>query len=448
MNFDHPPGGAGIKLIESSEELLVIEIPPGGSRCRSIGCFGFAWLTITLAGSLIFFLVPNGLWEGGKTPFKIFFLPFFSFFYAVGFGFLYAWLRMRFTKILIAVTADQFALQRSWFNRQKFETVALDHDSLATLIESYRENASPVYTIRIRSADEFEKRIQFATRLSYEEKRWITGTINNYLRSSYGHDLSGHSRQCTQCGAELPEGYETMACEQCGEKHVIDSTTASPSINTAGQPQKQPRQRSRLENIAERPPSIAPSDLPQDSPIRIELNNNETLVFSYRWRISDTGTHTFIFTAIAALFCTIWYGITFAMGFVFFNNNENRVFAFIPVVAFLVGLLPLSVLVSLFRGRGRIKIDRERFSGSLRALVLQKTVSVSSHSIEDVGISTSAVNTRSKNPLPTHKTGSCVVKSSERNMLLTYSSDSSLNYQLAGLVRNHLEHIGINLNSD
>ena len=60
--------------------------------------------------------------EANRHP-DFFSLMLFSIPYAVGFGILYAWLRMRFTKILIAVTADQFALQRTWFNRQKFETV-------------------------------------------------------------------------------------------------------------------------------------------------------------------------------------------------------------------------------------------------------------------------------------------------------------------------------------
>lgn len=237
MNIDQPPAGVGIKLIESSDEELVIAIPPGGARCRFLGFFGLAWLGITVPVSVAFLLVPGNMWEGGQAPLKLFLLFFFLLFYVVGFGFLYAWLRMRFTKILIAVTADQFALQRTWFNSQKFETVALDQDSLAELVESYQENESPVYAIRMRSADELEKEPKFATRLSYAEKRWLAGAINNFLSNSYGHSLSVPSFHCTRCDAELPEGHGTISCVRCGAEHVIEGEI-SRAQNTAARNQQ------------------------------------------------------------------------------------------------------------------------------------------------------------------------------------------------------------------
>ena len=445
MNFDRTPTGVGIKLIESSKEQLVISIPPGGARCRFIGFFGLAFLSITTTVSSAFLLVPSNMWEGGRTLPKLFLLPFFSLFYAVSFGFLFAWLRMRFTKILIAVTADQFALQRTWFKSQKFETVALDQDSLAELVESYQENNTPVYAIRIRSADELEKEIKFATRLSDVEKCWLADAINNFLTKTYGHTFS----DSTRCGTELPQGHGKVTCKKCDEEHVIDSPTAAPSTRTAGHSRQRQEDLEGLHaSIDERPPSIAPSELPRESSIRIDLNDNDTLAFSYRIKIPHP--IAYIITIFLSVFCTLWYGIGTVLlaSFLFAGNDGHKIFALIPALLLIIGLLPLSILVFLLRGRVRIRIDREELSGSIGALLLHKTALISNHSIQDVGIDHLLDNGQVPKPMFSNKIASCVVKSSERNMLLTWSSDSSLNHQVAGLVRNHLEHIGINLNTD
>ncbi|MDA8967760.1 hypothetical protein N9F76_00555 [bacterium] len=445
MNISQPPTGVGIELVESSDEQLVITIPPGGARCRFLGFFGFAWLAIVVPVSVVFLLVPDNAWEGGKPPSRFFLLLLFSIPYAVGFGILYAWLRMRFTKILIAVTADQFALQRTWFNRQKFETVVLDQNSLAELVESYRQNESPVYAIRIRAADELEKEPKFATRLSYKEKSWLAGAINHFLRHSYGNELSGQSFKCTNCGAELPQGNGNIACEQCNETHVIKSDLSEPSTNWEAGLQNTAEDPEGVNVlIHERPPSISPDKLPRNSSIRIDINNNETLAFSYRFKIAHP--ITYIMTAFLTIFCTFWYGITVTSlcSMLFFADVRMLLFAIIPLVFLVVGLVPLSILIFLVRGRAKIKMDRQQLSGSIGALLINKTITISNHSIKDVGIGNPAVSIRSTTSLVSNTT-SCIVKSSERDMPLTWSSDSVLNQQVAGLVKNHLEHIGIDL---
>lgn len=449
MNFDRPPAGVGIKLIESSERQVVISIPAGGARCRTVGFFGLAWLAITVPVSMAFFLVPDNAWEGGQPPPKIMLLAFFSLFYSVGFGFLYAWLRMRFTKVLIAVTVDQFALQRTWFHRQKLETVELDESSLAELVESYQENKTPVYSIRIRSANELEKEPKFATRLSYAEKRWLAGVINNFLSNSHGHLSSDHSYNCTRCGSQLPQGHGKINCEQCGEEHMLDNPAMAPqSITEKDLRQQLEDPQGQDVTIVERPPSIAPDKLPRESSIRIDLNDNDTLSFSYRMKIPHP--IAYIITIFLSVFCTLWYGTGTVVlaSFLFAGNDGQKIFALIPAVLLIIGLLPLSILVFLLRGRVKIRIDREGLSGSIGALLLHKTVSISNHSIQDVGISQLLGNGQVANPMFSNKIASCVVISSERNMPLTWSSDSSLNQQVAGVVRNHLEYIGINLNTD
>lgn len=120
-------------------------------------------------------------------------------------------------------------------------------------------------------------------------------------------------------------------------------------------------------------------------------------------------------------------------------------FALIPLLLLVVGLVPLSILIFLVRGRGKIKMDRKKISGSIGALLINKTITISNHSITEVGIGNPAANIQATTPLIPNNITSCVVKSSERDVPLTWSSGSAINNQVAGLVMNHLEHIGIDL---
>jgi len=114
----------------------------------------------------------------------------------------------------------------------------------------------------------------------------------------------------------------------------------------------------------------------------------------------------------------------------------------------MVGLIPLSVLIFKMQGRATIKMDREQLSRSIIALDLSKTARISNHSIKDMGISQPLAKSREANPSFSTEVASCLVKSSEREMPLTSVTDAALNYQVARLVRNHLERVGIGLPSD
>ena len=54
-------------------------------------------------------------------------------------------------------------------------------------------------------------------------------------------------------------------------------------------------------------------------------------------------------------------------------------------VLLVVGLVPLSILIFLVRGRAKIKMDREHLSGSIGALLINKTITISNHSITGCG---------------------------------------------------------------
>jgi hypothetical protein len=76
--FSIPPPGVGIKLVKSSAVQLVMAVPPGGKRARSIGCFGVFWLGITAAVSGGFLFADDAPKNGGNGPPLLVLIPFFG----------------------------------------------------------------------------------------------------------------------------------------------------------------------------------------------------------------------------------------------------------------------------------------------------------------------------------------------------------------------------------
>ena len=108
IDIPSPPGGTGIRVVQSTDDLLVVDIPPGGRGARSIGFFAFVWNLITLPLSAVML--------SEEVP-AVMFL-FFSVFWMVGLGMAYAWLKMRFTqnqttKTSIACASQELIARRS-----------------------------------------------------------------------------------------------------------------------------------------------------------------------------------------------------------------------------------------------------------------------------------------------------------------------------------------------
>lgn len=462
QQYSSPPAGVGIQVVESSEKRLVIAIPPGGKRARGIGCFAFAWLAITLPVSSVFLLVDDANWDGGEAPPLYVMIPFFGIFWAVGIGMLIAWVRMRFTQIYLAVEPDQFAIQKMLFGRKKLLKIPLDNQSRAELVESYRENDRPVYAIQMEGIGKTEK---FGTGLSYEEKSWLMTTINRYLgvdsrRSAHDSDGDSLPDFCGDCGSELMIGEEKRVCPDCGRVYDNDGSAGdSESVDdglvsvTDGLPGHRVK-------ILERPPALEPYELPADSKIRIDVDDGETLAFSYG--IPMPLIIKVVGGGFLSIFCLTWYGFM-ANFIVMALAGDEPIGLKLGILAFcslflLAGLMPLGMLLTLFFGRARIRMSREKVNGSIGFWLLRKKKSVSTASISDVGLASAMMSShrmRASRHQHSPRTTSimagqrgCVIVSSEFNMPLTMSSDMKFNQQVAGLARFQLERLGVQLPND
>ncbi len=461
-----PPAGVGIQVVKSSDSQLVIAIPPGGKRARSIGCFGVAWLGITATVSGGFLVAGFAEQNGDDAPPLFILIPLFGIFWAVGIGMIVAWVRMRFTQILLSVEREQFAIQKTLFGKKKLKKLPLDGNSHAELVESYSENDQPVYAIQMEGVSETEK---FATGLSYEEKRWLASSINQFL------GVSGRSKQigggtgslpkyCEDCDSELMIGDGKRVCPDCARVYLEDSDDDSDSSSdndlSDDDLSDMTDPSGSHARILERPPALDPYEIPGDSKIRIDLDDGETLTFSYGIQVPLV-LKIFVGTFLT-FFCSIWYGavgtfIATAIGGDDPLAIKLGILAFMSLFVF-AGLMPLGMLLALFFGRASIRMSPEQIVGAIGVLFLKKKKSITTESVSDVGLAVTMLSsrrfrqrgvrhsTRTQGPLSSQK--GAMLESSEFNMPLTMSSDAQFNKQVAGLVRFQLERVGVRLRND
>tara|TARA_R110002072_G_scaffold302710_2_gene487667 strand:- start:193597 stop:194982 length:1386 start_codon:yes stop_codon:yes gene_type:complete len=454
-----PPPGVGIKVVKSSPEQLVIAIPPGGKKARSIGCFGFAWMAIVLPISCAF-IIGGAEDENGNAVSLLVLIPFLGIFWAVGIGMIVVWARMRFTEIFLSVEREQFAIQKTLFGRKKLKKIALDDVSQARLVESYQENDVPVYAIQMEGIGETEK---FATGLSYEEKRWLANAINRFLgvggASKAGSaDSATLPEFCDDCGSELMIGEGKRVCPDCARVYLEDNVKEDEEDEVYDIDPDSRRGRSAAAfrgsngKITERPPALTPYELPEGSLVRIDLDDGESLTFSYRVQ-SPLIVNVFL-GGFLCFFCLFWYGVSLPAFFAALLSDEPIVMKIVGTlfasVFLVVGLMPLGMLLTLFFGRARLQMRREDVTGSIGFWLLRKKKTISTESITDVGLAALQVSRKGAVQTSGQFAGmqACMIKSSEFNMPLTMSADAQFNAQVAGLARFQFERLGVKLAND
>ncbi len=443
QQFADPPGGK-LQLIEDSESRLVISIPPGGKKARGIGCFAVLWLAITIPLSILFFSVPAENWEGGDAPPTIFLLLFFGLFYAVGFGMLFVWIRMRFMEVLLAVEPGRLTIQRTLLGRKKLKRCDLTKDSQAELVVSYTSNDDPVYTVRINTADGDEK---FATALSRDEKQWIADTVNRFL----GHEISsdglsdgGWPTICDDCGGELLIGEAKRVCAECG-KVITEDDLAEAADRRSSLGGGSNWDDDGTGQITEVPDALAPFELSAQTKIAIEREEPECLEFNYRARFPLV--LKILMGGFLLIFCSVWYGFVLSFLFDILTDpkmgGERWFFAAFLSLFLLAGLAPLGTLIGLFMARVRVVITPQNLTASIGVGPLRKKKAMACSLIRNVG--TGPVGTTTSESFGKTTTGmlqGVIVRSTDFPLPLTISNDEQFNNEVAGLVRYQLSQLG------
>lgn len=434
-----PPPGVGIRVVESTTDQLVLSIPSGGKSGRGLGTFALLWNLITLPITTIFLLVPDDAWDGGPPP-TIMLLLFFGIFWAVGIGMAVAWLKMRFTTTLLAITPGELSVQRILLGRKKMTRTLLDENSQARQEVSYQSNDVNVYRISVVGVDREER---FGTRLSQPEKDWLVNTINGFLDpDSTPSSSSGQAgTYCSDCGCELLEGRDKLVCPDCGR--VFQGNELSEMARSSAEPVD-----------CEGVDVVAPHEIWPDSPIVIEVDEPDCLRISYPFQHGILKFVGCFFTVFSVFWYTVVLGVVGIAIFNLINGKANigevLIFGIVGVIFGLIGIVPLKGALGASRSRVMIEVNRQELLGQFRTGFIKMKRSVSIRSIHAVGLGTPDWSEDEGGRTPAQLMGQNVgmVYSSEFNMPVTMGTDVNLDRDVTGLIRYQLNRLGHHISDE
>ena len=173
FRLDALPPESGISCAESSDDRVVLILPPGGKNVRGMGCFGAMWSAFIGVFTAVF------IGTGGLADGPIIMIPLLGVFWFVGLFMLGSWFRMSFTRTFLLVERERIAVQRHLLAFKQTQALDLTETSSASLIESYSVNDVPVNRVEVSGAG--DAKLKLATRLSEPEKRWLCNSLNEFL---------------------------------------------------------------------------------------------------------------------------------------------------------------------------------------------------------------------------------------------------------------------------
>jgi hypothetical protein len=385
-NLAPPPGL--IQVVERSDDRLVVAIPPGG-RTGGLGCFAFFWLgfMVVFTGAVAW----SGVEGMDAKDFGLLgIVAFLGLFWLVGFGLAYVWARLRFLSTYLLLERDRLVVQRILFRWKGTRETQLGPESRATMETSYEENDVPVLNVTVTGLDRKE---QFGVRLGDAEKRWFVRTINEFLH-----------------------GPEAVAVDEWGRP--LDEFD---------------REELPTENVE----SLAPHELPADSPIRIDESFVDGLRFSLPFLTGGLANGCAVGFGCAGI---LWIGVTLSIAAVLVGQGE-AFFAILPAFVALGGLPVLAIGLAAKRARVTVQVDADRVRMRWHLGPIGGTQSVDHAAITGIGLGTTSKS--STNGRVTARGKGCILRAGGKSYPLTTTHGEEVGRQVGGILRYELERRGV-----
>ena len=423
-----PPPKSRIEVVEKSLEQFAVHIPPGGANTAGLGCFALAWNGFMCVFTPPWFL---GFGEGDGPP-LYFLVPFLLLFWAIGLGMAYAWARMRFTRTYFLLEPERLVIQTQRFGKKHLEEAPLLKESRARLVESYQMNDVPVHRIDIQAEGHV---FRFGTRLSEDEKEWLSQSINRFLGRDRQDVATEAPRFCWSCGASLDEVDidSSNACPNCGE------TIERIRRNLEGH--------ERVVSI----PRFPRSGLPPESTIRVVTDGPDELHFTLPL-LPDGKVRRWI-SVVLTIVGSVWVAVSgaFLLQVAFPPGRPLdwfkllfRLFPFVP------GLLVLVVGLSIRRARITVRLTPDWLKVRYHLGPFGKGKSLSTPAIEAVRLRVhSELHGTGQNAgLPlSDESVLASVHIGERSVPLTTLHGREEAALVAGLVKERLQKYGATLDN-
>jgi hypothetical protein len=170
---------SGIRIVESTDSQLHPFIPGGGpqaglpSRATLMRLMLAAGVTVA-AIVLMLDVPPRGGF--GASLYGLLFVS-----WVIALRHLWRWIKLRYPRILLRLEPDRLVVERVLFHRQSTESLHLEPESRARLVESFsdREDWSgrQILQVELRGTD---GTVRFGTPLADLEKAWLVDRINDF----------------------------------------------------------------------------------------------------------------------------------------------------------------------------------------------------------------------------------------------------------------------------
>lgn len=417
------PSKSVIQIIEASPDRRVFYIP--GGRAGGIGFFALVWNGFMAVFTTV--MISSGLGDkpGDMPPMGL--AAFLGLFWLIGLGFAYWWVKAKFQRLFVMLDPGRIVIQRVLFGRKRVDETALKESSRAELIESYRQNNSPVYRIEIAGENRTAK---FGTSLEREEKNWLVDRINEFLHPS-GTPPTGAAKFCSQCGEALQEALldpETGAvtCPACG------TMVSAANIDAEGELAE-----------AKENAEIDTAELAQPADVIIDEQRGDHLKFHLP--ICSHATLSWIVAGMAFLFGGIFLATSLSNLVDFEKFDLIKTLFLIPFV--MGGLVPISVGLFALRGRITADITSQRIKVRYHLGLIGKSKEMATDQITEVKLMTGAPSdSRIQNKSGrshSNNIAASVVKSADHMIPLTLIHDKPTARYVTQLVRRQLREMGV-----
>jgi hypothetical protein len=345
-------------------------------------------------------------------------------------------------------------MQKVLFNRKRVTETTLTLQSRAELVESYKQNNTPVYRIEVQGSSNSAK---FGTALSGAEKDWVVDRINEFLDvvavpvvTSAGRETVGQPdgpagepaseavavipETCRKCGANLNGALVggSLTCEHCGAVLRIEILVPTHEI------------------ADKRYERLTPALLPADSRIEIDEDSADVLQFHYP-AVGHEGWR-WVVPIITIPFSLIWYSILFVfigMAWKAAEGATSVVFTVFAIPFLIVGLFPLGIGLLAVRGHTTVRLTREMLSCRWHVGNLGRSQRVETSAIEDIrvenAITAGGQNPRIRGAKPAGPAAvhmeACLVRAGSQRVQLTFLQEEPIPWQVASLLRTRLQNM-------
>ncbi len=412
-DFRNPPPGSAIRVVDSTDERLVLYLPAGRSL-GGVGCFAIGFAIFLFA--ILVLLIEEGI--RGKLEFHWDVVTLIKavkplMFLLGGLLFIGIALRSRFERTLLFVDRRQAVVQRMLFGKKTKTAVDLCATSGANLEEAQSFKDLAVFQVIITGQG---AKLEFGGGLTQTEKEWLADCINGFF-----------SR------------VDTLA--------RLDDN-GSPSEDSVGSRGPHKRRTSRTVGTSLVIP-LAPEQLPATTLVQVVTNTDQQLRLTFR-SVASRWTRWLLPAAMLppSLIFDL-FSLFLLVAAIQKAGDPKAFFAGLgALAAMLVGMPPTLLSLYLLFGRNTIILDRDKLRCRWHVGPFGISRALATASVEDVTFDYGIAAPRNPGqarpePIPFSIHGrTCVARGAGRRVFLTLFQPADVARQVAGLLVERLREWG------